>query len=494
MCHLGWLRDALRIEFGVTKSNQEGERRESRLLFANPMNPKICPILCLAVYLSSLGTMLNGTDKLFFGGNQASRFHKALHRCVSSSELTVVMQTHGLTPDEIGAHSIRKGAGTFISNGSTASPSYPSICIRMSWSLGNTKERYLFYNYASDAYCGRILAGLDQTSVFFAVLPPHSLSSIPLEITGAIFPSTKNISTLELVRQFCVCSLLHHTEFLVSVLGANHDLFSTYLFRNHSALKEAIPVISGIMSPVLTPNGLPPHVLSWLNDSKIMDGIDGLPSKILGGMGRILQENGVNAGNITKEMLETMMKNLLEADRSNRTATIPPENPPNRSEYLAYLWKSDGMFHRLPEDYSFPSLTVLQTWLVWWGGNTEKKIPPYQYLMIDDVPVPQRKMFSNIKCMMKEMIKALHPLTADDIRKESTSGLLALFERGSAALPKKRKIKTSRWSEWTISTAIRELREARVLENPERKRKQRPPIRRRRVMATQTNQTSIDIQ
>ena len=79
MCHLGWLADALRVEFGVTKSNQEGERRENRLIFANPTNPSICPILCLSVYLSSLGTILSKSDKLFFGGNQASRFHKCLH-------------------------------------------------------------------------------------------------------------------------------------------------------------------------------------------------------------------------------------------------------------------------------------------------------------------------------------------------------------------------------------------------------------------------------
>ena len=72
MCHFGWLADALQVEFGVMKSNQEGEQCENRLIFANLTNPSICPILCLSVYLSSLGTILSESDKLFFGGNQAS--------------------------------------------------------------------------------------------------------------------------------------------------------------------------------------------------------------------------------------------------------------------------------------------------------------------------------------------------------------------------------------------------------------------------------------
>ena len=439
MCHLGWLTDALRVEFGVTKSNQEGERHENRLIFANPTNPTICPILCLSVYLSSLGTILSNSDKLFFGGNQASRFHKCLHRCVSSSELSGSMQVHGLTFEEIGAHSIRKGAGTFISNGSTASPSYTSICIRMSWSLGNTKERYLFYNYASDAYCGRILAGLDQTSVSFALLPPHPLSPIPIDVTSAIFPATKDISSLEPVRQFGTCSLLHHAEFLLSVLGRGHELFNTFLFRNFSSLKEAIQVICGVTSPVLKASGLPPHILSWLNESKIIDLIDGLPTRILNGVGRVLQENGVNAGNITKEMLETMMRNLLEADRASRAAPLVPENQSDRFEHQAYLWASDGKFHRLPEDYLFPSLTVLQTWLMWWEGNVEQKIPPFSYLSVHDVPPLQRRTFSNIKCMMVEIMKPLIPMKNDDFRKSSTTSLITLFERGTATLPKKKK-------------------------------------------------------
>ena len=75
ICHISWLTDALKIEFGVTKTNQAGDRRETRLLFANPDHPVICPVLALGVYFATLSTPLNSSDKLFPGGSQAVRFY-----------------------------------------------------------------------------------------------------------------------------------------------------------------------------------------------------------------------------------------------------------------------------------------------------------------------------------------------------------------------------------------------------------------------------------
>ncbi|ETV66997.1 hypothetical protein H257_16688 [Aphanomyces astaci] len=43
---------------------------------------------------------------------------------------------------DIGTHSIRKGAATFVSSGSTGGPSIISVCLRCGWFLGNVMERY----------------------------------------------------------------------------------------------------------------------------------------------------------------------------------------------------------------------------------------------------------------------------------------------------------------------------------------------------------------
>ena len=163
--HISWYEDTLQIEFGITKSNQEGERLEKRLIFANSDNPFICPVLALSVYLGLRTLPLAEDGKLFDGGNQASRFQKSLTEALSNAQVKDCLVSFGLSTNDIGAHSIRKGAGTYLSTGGTQGPNPVAVCLRMSWTLGNTKERYLFTSPSSDAYCGRILAGLDQKTV-----------------------------------------------------------------------------------------------------------------------------------------------------------------------------------------------------------------------------------------------------------------------------------------------------------------------------------------
>ena len=51
-----------------------------------------------------------------------------------------------------------------IATGSTVGPPFTAVCIRMGWSLGNVKDRYLHYGLSSDAYISRMLAGLDFNS------------------------------------------------------------------------------------------------------------------------------------------------------------------------------------------------------------------------------------------------------------------------------------------------------------------------------------------
>ena len=82
MLHIGWHRDALRIAFGLTKSNQDAERDEWRLIFANPDEPVICPITALCLYLLTVNLVYEPNSKLFLGGTPADTFHKALRKAL----------------------------------------------------------------------------------------------------------------------------------------------------------------------------------------------------------------------------------------------------------------------------------------------------------------------------------------------------------------------------------------------------------------------------
>ncbi len=87
------------------------------------------------------------------------------------------MRALGIDPNDIGVHSIRKGAATYACSGSTSGPSIAAVCNRAGWTMGKVKDTYIRYEAAQDQFVGRIVAGLNINSRSFAVSPPFFLSS-----------------------------------------------------------------------------------------------------------------------------------------------------------------------------------------------------------------------------------------------------------------------------------------------------------------------------
>jgi hypothetical protein len=67
-----------------------------------------------------------------------------------------------------------------MSCGSTAGPTNSAACIRGGHSIGAVRDVYVVQEKASDQYCGRILAGLDELSAAFAVSYPDF---VPIEVS-----------------------------------------------------------------------------------------------------------------------------------------------------------------------------------------------------------------------------------------------------------------------------------------------------------------------
>jgi hypothetical protein len=55
-----------------------------KFLFANPLQPELCPHLWLAVYLSTHDIGLDNNNALFPGNHTASRIGKALQQLIKS--------------------------------------------------------------------------------------------------------------------------------------------------------------------------------------------------------------------------------------------------------------------------------------------------------------------------------------------------------------------------------------------------------------------------
>jgi hypothetical protein len=139
--HIEWNADALVFCFVKSKGDQTGRSSNQEWrVYANPHNPKICPVLDLACYIFSNPEIFSaaaedkvverggaGTQKecLFSGGNQYNRFMDCLHRILAkySEEFFAL----GISPGNLGLHLARKGASSHACSGSTVLPPMVSI-------------------------------------------------------------------------------------------------------------------------------------------------------------------------------------------------------------------------------------------------------------------------------------------------------------------------------------------------------------------------------
>ncbi|EKX42864.1 hypothetical protein GUITHDRAFT_45184, partial [Guillardia theta CCMP2712] len=109
--------------------------RDPRRVYANPVYPEICPILALGIYLLCY---LPDELSLFPGRSQYKRFMQVLSKIMmppnqSAAPITAHLRSLGLQPEDLGSHSIRKGAATYCSSGSTHCPSSSAVSERAGW-------------------------------------------------------------------------------------------------------------------------------------------------------------------------------------------------------------------------------------------------------------------------------------------------------------------------------------------------------------------------
>jgi hypothetical protein len=135
--HISWEEDSLTVVFPTHKGDKEGKNAAAKHIYANPLNPVICPILSLAIFVFTRGVRIGGTNTIVFGGAAKANeniFSKWLSKiCRDNAEDLLSV---GVKAENVGTHSFRKGMATFL-NGIPGGPSPISIFLRAGWSLGS---------------------------------------------------------------------------------------------------------------------------------------------------------------------------------------------------------------------------------------------------------------------------------------------------------------------------------------------------------------------
>ena len=169
--HMDWQNNRLCIFFAHMKNDQiDNRKRDLRHMYSNPINPTVCPILSLAINFTVFNITGTKDSTLFPGINQYKRFSKYLEKiCLKHQD--EIMKDFGVNVDDIGVHSLRKGAASYVSSGSTCSPPQVATNIRAGWSMGIIQYTYLRYEVAGAQYMGRVALDLPLSSRKFSVLP-----------------------------------------------------------------------------------------------------------------------------------------------------------------------------------------------------------------------------------------------------------------------------------------------------------------------------------
>ena len=128
----------------------------ARHIYANPYQPEICPILSLGIFFLIVDVTSTDSEQIFSGSNQYSRFERILQSKFAAEELL------GRSCGTYGSHSIRKGAATFTSSGTTACPPFAAVSFRTGWAMGGVISLYIQYQAAGDQYVGRTVSGLNS--------------------------------------------------------------------------------------------------------------------------------------------------------------------------------------------------------------------------------------------------------------------------------------------------------------------------------------------
>ncbi|KAI2507760.1 hypothetical protein MHU86_6656 [Fragilaria crotonensis] len=368
--HLLWKNDSFGLSFSHVKNDQDGSRNHHpRHIYANPDNYLVCCVTALFEYLLCYpGLFKDEHSMLFPGPCQEARFSDNLSRVLEKHKDE--LRDLGYSPEDIGVHSIRKGAGTYASSGTTAAPSSVAVNNRGGWTLGGSRDVYLLYERAGDQYVGRILSGMDVLSPKFGASCPdfiycgrqgveleggsehvadveRSQNELTHKVSLSLEACFGNLNSFVAIRKtlrFGLASLLQHFDAAVYYHGvtvnsndhvlheddgdnarvAPSPLSLSPVFRNEMILnlKQYVKVIypgdatdDVSQQCIMRLTGIPPHVVQLAQIKQLQQSVASMRPTILEGVEQMLDDRTIN-GTLSETRMRSLMVSVMEEGQS----------------------------------------------------------------------------------------------------------------------------------------------------------------------------------
>ena len=474
--HLSWHADHLQIHFAHTKTDTDGSKQASgRAIYANPLNPAICPILSLAILFANFG-LAEDQRRIFDSKEPYERYIKDLKRVAQSKEFEQVLEELNSSPSEWGSHSLRKGAVSFVVSGSVDGPSAIAVCLRAGWTLGSVQDRYFFsVERAGDEFVGRTVCGLPHNSGEFAILPPFFENGTPRELIEEMirtcFP--KAPKTLYTILEMLLASLVYHYDYLVNFFPQNNSLFSFPLFadkdlfdrvRPHVVCRHAKPAdpmqATGCSNSCVL---LAEARQGRIERQEIKEAQANIPQMVCDRFREVWEEKAAEMGHITMDSLTNILDNKfaeIAASMESRFGNVPVDVPEPALQEQPVRHLYDGRLHVLPETYKLPKGTPRAVWIDWVCGRANH--PALRDLQPIEFPAGSRKRLSELRFVMEKAEAKVRDagLWKDDMSVAEATAAFAEIDNMlglPTETPGKGKKRRTREIQWT--TVAKELRQ-----------------------------------
>ena len=443
-------------------------------------------------------------NQLFSGSNQYERFAKALHRCFHKLSVAEKCKELGIKPENLGAHSERKGGLVYATSGTTAAPNIISVQLRAGWHIEGVANRYLRYSEAGDQHVGRTVAGLPPLSSSFAILPPFFPSRTEAVNLALRISFPRAPENLSMVLEYCLASVVYHRGFLRSVLPCTHPLWFTPLFTasglldNLAQLVECKVADSGCR---IRATGIPPIVAIFQDMAALRKGTNEIQDRVARLLNKMddivpaletkcdkviaetakavlhgLEERSIVANHATlsgvRELLEPLRADIT-ALRDGRggccahlhsqppaglTASSGPQ-PEAGPRPAAFFWHNK--FRKVPENFAIPRGTVEKAFRYYSRGDPAKDFPPLRELALTDVGddnmghvyrnkrrrlAEVKTLFRPVEAFLRESGQWVDNPTEEEVQTMFTAGRDVLSISATTRTNRKRRLDQLQWT------------------------------------------------
>jgi hypothetical protein len=320
LSHLKWsVFDALQVNFKHTKVDQRGDTKQKKQhLFSNVFEYYIDLPFLMGLYFATCFTFAQTRGRRLFPGgskSQAKRISDILQRVLKEHEQEVLNMGYDSIKD-IGVHSIRKGAASYLAS-LPGGPPPAAIFLRGGWTMGQIKDIYFHQMQAGDEFTGRCCSLLNMMSADFASSPVFFDDTTNKEWIKTtvcdVFPHFETAEGMGRISRMCLASLIYHRD-AVLALDPNHIArTSISIFRDPRKMELGIDRVNIVhaweSNRHLT--GVPPHVkeLVDLHQLKVEQAklSDTIYEKVMDGMTSYFESRRIGGGDMTEARIKDMI-------------------------------------------------------------------------------------------------------------------------------------------------------------------------------------------